>query len=33
MAYPSYLRTVVKDGNGYTEKLVANLGVQRDPGH
>jgi branched-chain amino acid transport system substrate-binding protein len=29
---PWYLRTVVKQGNSYTQRLIANLGVIRDPG-
>lgn len=33
VALPFYLRQAVKSGGGYTEKLIANLGVVRDPGH
>jgi branched-chain amino acid transport system substrate-binding protein len=29
---PFYLRQAVKDSSGYTEKLIANLGVIQDPG-
>ena len=32
VALPFYLRKVVKSHGGYTEKLVGNLGVIRDPG-
>jgi branched-chain amino acid transport system substrate-binding protein len=29
---PMYLRQVVRSGNGYTQKLIGNLGLFRDPG-
>jgi branched-chain amino acid transport system substrate-binding protein len=32
VALPFYLRTVVKNGSNYGEKLVANLGTIKDPG-
>jgi branched-chain amino acid transport system substrate-binding protein len=32
IAYPAYLRKVVKTGGRYTQQLIGNLGVQRDPG-